>query len=324
MTASRRLRRTAGLRRLVRETRLHPASLVLPVFVTEGEHVSHPIKSMPGVSQISVDQLNGLVTEVVAGGIGGLLFFGVPERKDAQGTGASDPSGPVARAIATARTQAPDLVLIADVCLCEYTDHGHCGLLDAHGDIDDAGTLEVLARAAVAYARAGADLVAPSAMMDGQVAAIRSALDDAGLRAVGIMSYAAKHASSLYGPFREAAQSAPRSGDRRAYQMDARNAREAMREMQADADEGADILMVKPAGAALDLIHAARERFDLPIAAYQVSGEYAMIKAASANGWLDERSVALETIGAIARAGAAVIITYYALDVARWLAEGDR
>ena len=323
MTASRRLRRTAGLRRLVRETRLHPASLVLPVFVTEGQRVSRPVQSMPGVSQVSVDLLEGLVAEAVASGIGGLLFFGVPERKDAEGTGASDPRGPVARAIAAVRALAPELVLIADVCLCEYTDHGHCGLIDARGHIDDAGTLAALGRAAVAYARAGADLVGPSAMMDGQVAAIRSALDDAGLHAVGIMSYAAKHASSLYGPFREAARSAPRQGDRRSYQMDAANRREAMREMQADAEEGADILMVKPAGACLDLIRDARERFDLPIAAYQVSGEYAMIKAAAANGWLDERAVTLETVGAIARAGAALIITYSALDVARWLAAGD-
>ena len=258
--------------------------------------------------------------ELVAAGVGGVLLFGVPDDKDARGSGAADPDGPVPMALRAIRKAELNLVLIADVCMCEYTSHGHCGIL-AGEEVDNDATLPLLAEAAVAYAAAGADIVAPSAMMDGQVAALREGLDEYGHTTTAVMAYASKAASSLYGPFREAAGSTPSFGDRRAYQMDFANGREALREMELDADEGADILMVKPALTSLDLLAEARGRFDLPLAAYHVSGEAAMIEAAAANGWIDRRGVALESLTAIARAGATVIITYFALDAARWLGE---
>ena len=319
----RRLRRTPALRDMLRETTLAPRHLVHPLFVRDGRDVEQPIASMPGHAQRSVDRLSPDVDDALALGVPAVLLFGIPSAKDATGSGAWDAGGPVPRAIAAIRRQQPQAVVIADVCLCEYTSHGHCGVLDdATRSVRNDATLPLLARAAVAYADAGADIVAPSAMMDGQVAAIRRALDDAGHTEVAIMSYAVKFASAFYGPFREAAESAPAFGDRRAYQMDAGNAREAIREAALDADEGADILMVKPAGPYLDLVRAVRERFTLPVAAYQVSGEYAMIKAAAERGWLDERAAALESLLGIRRAGADLIITYFAKDAARWLRAG--
>ncbi len=318
----RRLRRSAPLRRMVSETSLNPDDFVYPLFVVEGTGVLRPISSMPGHAQRSVDMLAPEIEEVASSGIPAVLLFGIPAAKDATGSGAWNPDGPVPRAIAAIKQRVPDMVVIADVCMCEYTDHGHCGLLSPTGEVLNEETLDLLARAAVAYADAGADIVAPSAMMDGQVGAIRHALDSAGHSSVSIMSYSAKYASALYGPFREAAESAPRFGDRKAYQMDPPNAREAMREIALDIQEGADIIMVKPAGFYLDIIHRARYRFDVPLAAYQVSGEYAMLKAASQNGWLDERRVVLESLTAIRRAGADIVITYYAKQAALWLAEG--
>jgi porphobilinogen synthase len=322
----RRLRRTAGLRRMVRETRLSAADLIAPLFVTAGRGVVRPISSLPGQARRSVDQLSAPLEALGAAGVPAVLLFGIPERKDEQGSGAWDPEGPVPAAIRAIKRQAPELVVIADVCLCEYTSHGHCGVLPAEpnrADVLNDPTLDLLARAAVAYADAGADVVAPSAMMDGQVAAIRAALDRAGHANVAILAYAAKFASAFYGPFREAAESAPRFGDRRSYQMDPANGREALREVALDAAEGADLLMVKPAGPYLDVVRAVRERFDLPLVAYQVSGEYAQLKAAAANGWLDERRAALESLIGIKRAGADLVITYYALEAARWLAAED-
>jgi porphobilinogen synthase len=279
---------------------------------------------MPGHAQRSVDAIAREAGELSAAGVPAVLLFGIPSSKDATGTGAWDSRGPVPRAIEVIRRATPDATIIADVCLCEYTAHGHCGVLHDSGAVDNDATLPLLARAAVAYADAGADVVAPSAMMDGQVAAIRAALDEAGHHDVAVLAYAVKYASAFYGPFREAAESAPAFGDRRAYQMDPANAREAMREAALDVDEGADMLMVKPAGAYLDIIHRVRERFDLPLAAYQVSGEYAMLEAAAERGWIDRRRAARESHVAIRRAGADVVITYYAKDAARWLAEGAR
>lgn len=277
-----------------------------------------PIASMPGCFRWSVDRLNDEVSEVVALGIPAVMVFGIPERKDERGSGADDPDGIVQRAMRAVKESFPDLLVIGDVCLCEYTSHGHCGVL--RGDaVDNDATLERLASAAVSQARAGADVIAPSDMMDGRVRAIRSALDAAGYPEVPIMSYAAKYASAFYGPFRDAAESTPQFGDRRGYQMDPANAREAMHEMALDADEGADILMVKPALAYLDVLRAARDRFDLPLAAYNVSGEYAMVKAASAMGWLDERRTVLEIATSIRRAGADMLVTYHAKDLATWL-----
>jgi porphobilinogen synthase len=320
----RRLRRTPTLRRMVRETALHVDDLIAPLFIAEGRGVVNPINSMPGHAQRSVDQIDAEIDELIELCIPAVLLFGIPVHKDADGSAAWDPEGPVPSAIRAIKDRAPELVVIADVCLCEYTDHGHCGVLSpapAGGDVLNDPTLERLSRAAVAYADAGADIVAPSAMMDGQVAAIRAALDAAGLTHMAILAYAAKFASAFYGPFREAAESAPRFGDRRAYQMDPPNGREALREVALDAAEGADILMVKPAGPYLDIIREVRARHDLPLAAYQVSGEYAMLKAASQNGWLDERRAALESLIAIKRAGADLIITYYAREAARWIEE---
>jgi porphobilinogen synthase len=315
-----RLRRTPALRRLVAETRLAPASLVLPVFVDARLDVPAPIASLPGHSRWPVTRVAELGERAARAGIGGLLLFGLPLEKDDRGEIAADPLGPVPAALRVLRERAPDLVLAADVCLCEYTTHGHCGVL--RGDaIDNDATLPLLADAAVEYARAGADLVAPSDMMDGRVAAIRAALDQSSFTETAILSYAAKFASAYYGPFREAADCAPSFGDRTAYQMDPPNAREALDEMSTDLAEGADALMVKPAGPYLDVLARARQRFDVPLAAYQVSGEYAALHAAAERGWLDLRRAALESLTGIARAGADVIVTYFALDAAAWLRE---
>jgi porphobilinogen synthase len=316
----RRLRRTGAMRSMLAETTLSARQLVHPLFVRAGRNVEWAIDSMPGHAQRSVDRLAAEVDDVGALGLPAVLLFGLPSSKDETGSGAWDPSGPVPQAIASIKRRASDLTVIADVCLCEYTSHGHCGVLDtATGAVVNDATLPLLARAAVAYADAGVDVVAPSAMMDSQVAAIRAALDAAGHGEVAILSYAVKYASAFYGPFREAAESAPAFGDRRAYQMDPANAREALREAELDVAEGADMLMVKPAGPYLDVVRRVRERFDVPLAAYQVSGEYAMLKAAAQRGWLDERRAALESLVGIRRAGADLVITYYAKDAARWL-----
>jgi porphobilinogen synthase len=320
----RRLRRTPTLRRMVRETMLSVDDLIAPLFIAEGREIVRPIGSMPGHAQRSVDQIDREIDALMELRVPSVLLFGVPAHKDATGTAAWDPAGPVPSAIRAIKERAPELAVIADVCLCEYTDHGHCGVLSpdpGSGDVLNDPTLDLLARAAVAYAEAGADVVAPSAMMDGQVAAIRAGLDLSGHTSVPIMAYAAKFASAFYGPFREAAESTPRFGDRRAYQMDPANGREALREVALDAAEGADMLMVKPAGPYLDIISAVRARYELPLAAYQVSGEYAMLKAAAGNGWLDERRAAMESLLGIKRAGADLIITYYAKEAARWISE---
>jgi porphobilinogen synthase len=316
----RRLRATAASRALVRETRLSPRQLVAPVFLVPGRERREPIPSMPGHERMSPDLAVEYARRLAGLHVGGLLLFGVPDDKDDRGDGAADASGPVPATLRLLRDADLPLVLVADVCLCEYTSHGHCGVLDGRR-VDYDRTLPLLAAAAVAYAEAGANVVAPSAMMDGQVVALRAGLDEADLEDTAIMAYASKHASFMYGPFREAAGSTPSFGDRRSYQMDPANAREAMREMDLDAGEGADFLMVKPAITSLDLLARARDRFELPLAAYQVSGEFAMIEAAAANGWIDRRGAALETLTAIRRAGADVIMTYFAEDAARWLAE---
>ena len=315
----RRLRRTPALRALVRETRLHPAMLVAPLFVRPGSGIREPIDSMPGQARLSPDVAAEEAARLADLGVGGIILFGLPEAKDPLGTGASADEGIVQDAFRRIRALQLPLVTIADTCLCEYTDHGHCGPLAGDGSVDNDAALRRLAETALSQARAGADIVAPSAMMDGQVAAIRSALDGAGLDQVAIMGYAAKHASAFYGPFREAADSAPAFGDRREYQMDPANGREALREMALDVAEGADILLVKPALPGLDLIAAARARFDLPIAAYQVSGEYSMLAAAAERGWLDGRRAMLEAVTAIVRAGAGIVLTYAAGDIATWL-----
>jgi len=319
----RRLRRTPGLRRLVRETRLSAADFIAPLFVVTGRGVRREIPSMPGVYHLSPDEAAREARALAELGVGGALVFGIPDRKD-DGAAAWDPEGPVPQALRAAREAAPGLPLIADVCLCEYAEHGHCGVLDpASGLVDNDRTLPMLAKAAVAYGRAGADIVAPSDMMDGRVRALRTGLDDAALGDVAILSYAAKYASAFYGPFRDAAGSAPSSGDRKSYQIDPPNRREAMAEIALDIEEGADMVMVKPALAYLDVICEARERYDVPIAAYNVSGEYAMVKQAAKAGAFEERRAALEVLTAIRRAGADLILTYYAADAARWLAEGD-
>lgn len=316
----RRTRRTAALRAFVRETPLRASDLIHPLFIVEGTGVVRPIETMPGHAQRSVDRLPAELEDLRTLGITSVLLFGIPKAKDEVGTGAWDPEGPVPRAIAEIKRLAPELLVIADVCLCEYTSHGHCGVVrDESGVVSNDETLPLLGAAAVCYARAGADIVAPSAMMDGQVAAIRAALDADGLADTPILSYAAKHASAFYGPFRGAAESTPSFGDRRAYQMDPANAREALVEVRLDVEEGADLLMVKPAGSALDIIRQVRDAFPHPLVAYQVSGEYAMLKAAAERGWLDEPRAALESLVAIRRAGADRIITYYAKEAARWL-----
>jgi porphobilinogen synthase len=318
------LRRTPALRRLVRETTLRPADLIAAAFVVPGSGTRREIASLPGVFHLSPEQVVEDARRLADLGAGGLILFGIPERKDAEGSGAWDPKGPVPEALRRLAAADTGLVLLADVCLCEYTDHGHCGVLDAKSNtVDNDRSLELLARAAVAYAEAGADLVAPSDMMDGRVAYIRRALDARGLADTGILSYAAKYASAFYGPFRDAAGSTPAVGDRRGYQMDPANVREAQREVALDVEEGADLVMVKPALAYLDVIRAVRERCALPIVAYNVSGEYAMVKAATGAGALDERRVVLEILTAIRRAGADLVITYHAADAARWLAESD-
>jgi porphobilinogen synthase len=316
-----RLRRTPALRRLAAETRLAPAALVLPVFVDARIDEPAPIASLPGHSRWPVGRVAEVGERAARAGIGGLLLFGLPQDKDDRGENAADGLGPVPGALRVLRARVPDLVLVADVCLCEYTTHGHCGVLRDDGSVDNDATLPLLAAAAVEYARAGADIVAPSDMMDGRVAAIRAALDRAAFPETAILSYAAKFASAYYGPFREAADCAPSFGDRTAYQMDPPNAREALAEMTADLDEGADALMVKPAGPYLDVLARARERFDVPLAAYQVSGEYAALHAAADRGWLDLRRSALESLTGIARAGADVIVTYFAIEAASWLSE---
>jgi porphobilinogen synthase len=314
----RRLRRSEGLRRLVRETALAPDDFVLPLFACPGEGVRKEIGSMPGHAQLSVDGIVRECEEARRLGLGGVILFGIPETKDEEASGAYAGDGIVQRAVRAIKAAAPDLVVITDVCNCEYTSHGHCGKIEG-GDVANDPTLEWLAKAAVSHARAGADIVAPSDMMDGRVAAIRAALDAAGYSGTPILSYAAKYASAFYGPFREAAESAPQFGDRRSYQMDPPNAREAMREMELDLAEGADMLMVKPALPYLDILRCARDRFDAPLAAYQVSGEYAMLTAAIRNGWLDADRAILESLCAIRRAGADFILTYFAKEAARLL-----
>ena len=316
----RRLRRTETLRDLVRETTLEPADFVYPLFVVAGEGMRRPVESMPGIEQLSVDRLSEEAREVAALGIKAVLLFGIPATKDSHGLESFADDGVVQQAIGTLKDAHPDIVVVTDVCLCEYTDHGHCGLLDDAGGISNDETLDVLRRIAVSHAEAGADVVAPSGMIDGMVGAIRGALDEEGLQRVAILSYAVKYASAFYGPFREAAEGAPAFGDRRSHQMDPANAREALREAALDVDEGADALMVKPALGYLDVVRSVRERFpELPLAAYNVSGEYAMVKAAAANGWLDERAAVLETLTGIRRAGADLVVTYHAKDAAAWL-----
>lgn len=314
----RRLRRNAAFRSLIRETHLHASQLIYPLFVMPGKNIREKIPSMPGVFRLSVDQLAGEAKECLALGVNAVILFGLPEKKDAMGSGAHAKNGIIQQAIKELKNKAPELMVITDVCLCEYTDHGHCGCIIGN-DVDNDATLEILAKTALSHAQAGADMVAPSDMMDGRVAEIRGMLDENNFEMVPIMSYAVKYASSFYGPFRDAADCAPQFGDRRSYQMDPANSREALREATLDVDEGADILMVKPAVAYLDIIAQLREEFDLPIAAYHVSGEYAMIKAAAEKGWIDGEKVMQETLLSIKRAGADIIITYFAKDMAKIL-----
>ena len=329
----RRLRLTAGIRRMVRETTLSPADFVYPLFVRHGRDQRVPIKSMPGVAQLTVDKLAEEARAIAGLGIPAVILFGIPTTKDATGSDNYNANGIVPQAIRAIKDAAPDLLVISDMCFCEYTDHGHCGIINmpgqAHytpnlpeGYLLNDPTLELLGQASVVHSQAGADIIAPSGMMDGMVAAIRGSLDAAGFLHVAVMSYAVKYASGFYGPFRDAAESPPQFGDRSQYQMDPNNRREALREAALDVAEGADILMVKPALPYLDILSAVREAFDLPVAAYQVSGEYAMLHAAAANDWLDLRRCALESLTAIKRAGADMILTYFAMDAARWLEEG--
>ena len=314
-TRLRRLRRTDRLRSLVRETRLDLDDFVMPLFVAPS---SHPNPELPAMGRFSIEDLAREADELVRLGVRAVLLFGIPDEKDEEGSGAYDEDGVIQVALRALRARLPDLLLLTDVCLCEYTSHGHCGVI-RDGEVANDESLELIARTAVTHAEAGADAVCPSDMMDGRVGAIRSALDDAGLEQTPIVSYAAKYASAFYGPFREAAESTPSFGDRRGYQMDPANVREALRELEVDAGEGADVLMVKPALPYLDVIRAARERFDLPIAAYNVSGEYALVKAAAAKGWMDERAAALESLTAIKRAGADFVVSYWTKDLAGWL-----
>jgi porphobilinogen synthase len=317
-TRMRRLRRTSRLRALVRETRLDLDDFVQPLFVCPGEGVVRPLEGLPGIAQRSVDELVAEAGALSELGVSAVLIFGIPEEKDDDGSGAYDEDGVVQLALRALRSAYPNLVLATDVCLCEYTAHGHCGVLDGD-EIDNDRSLELLARTAVTHAEAGADAVCPSDMMDGRVGAIRSALDDAGLEQTPIVSYAAKYASAFYGPFREAAESTPAFGDRRGYQLDPPNVREALRECRLDVEEGADALIVKPALPYLDVLNAVRRRFDLPVGAYNVSGEYAMLKAAAASGWLDEQQAALESLTAIKRAGADFVVSYWTKELATWL-----
>lgn len=314
----RRMRQNENFRAMIRETRLAPEQLVYPLFVLPGKGKKEEVSSMPGVFRLSVDQLQQEAEDCLALGVRSVILFGLPEKKDAVGSGAHAKNGIVQQAIKELKSKTPEITVITDVCLCEYTDHGHCGCLSGH-EVDNDATLELLAKTALSHAQAGADMVAPSDMMDGRVSEIRSALDENNFHTVPIMSYAVKYASAFYGPFRDAADCAPQFGDRRSYQMDPANSREALREATLDVDEGADILMVKPAVAYLDIISRLRDEFDLPIAAYHVSGEYAMIKAAAAKGWIDEQRVMAETLLSIRRAGADIILTYFAKDMARLL-----
>jgi porphobilinogen synthase len=314
----RRLRKNENLRRMVRETRLSVDSLIMPLFVVPGSRVSNPVASMPGVAQLSVDRAVEECKAIRDLGIPAVILFGIPEKKDSEGSGAYSDSGIIQRALRAIKRDIPDLVLITDVCLCEYTDHGHCGVV-IDGDVDNDSTVDLLAKEAVSHAKAGADIVAPSDMMDGRIGTIREALDEEGFDQIPIMAYAAKFASGFYGPFRDAAGSTPQFGDRRSYQMDPPNGDEALREVELDIEEGADIVMVKPALAYLDLIWRVKETFGYPVAAYNVSGEYAMIKAAAQNGWLDEERVMMETLIAMRRAGADLILTYFATAAAQVL-----
>lgn len=314
----RRLRRHPAFRAMIRETHLSADQFIYPLFVIPGTNKKEEVPSMPGVFRVSVDLLEQEARECLELGIGAVLLFGIPEKKDPVGTGAHTKDGIVQRAIRELKKKVPDMIVITDVCLCEYTSHGHCGCL-INGEVDNDSTLEILAKTALSHAEAGADMVAPSDMMDGRIAEIRATLDENGFEMIPIMAYSVKYVSAFYGPFRDAAESAPQSGDRRGYQMDPANSREALREATLDVEEGADILMVKPAVAYLDIVSRLKEEFDLPIAAYHVSGEYAMIKAAAANGWIDGDAVMEETLLAIKRAGADIIITYFAKDMARKL-----
>lgn len=318
----RRLRQSDAIRRMARETRLHPDDFVYPMFIAPGTDVQQEIEAMPGVRRLSVDRLGEEIERVLEARVPAVLLFGLPQSKDEHGSEAHAAHGAVQRAVVEIKRVAPDLCVITDVCLCAYTSHGHCGLLGPDGEVLNDETLEVLARVAVSHAQAGADMVAPSDMMDGRVAALRAALDEAGLQRVAMMSYAVKYASGFYGPFREAADCAPRQGDRSTYQMDPPNAREALRVAARDIEEGADIIMVKPALAYLDIVRRVRDALPVPIAAYNVSGEFAMVKAAAARGWLDERRVVLEALTCIKRAGADIILTYHALAAAAWLRDG--
>ena len=316
----RRLRLSPAIRDMVRENELSVRDLVYPIFVVAGENVKEEIPSMPGCYHLSVDNAVKLAHEIYELGIPAVEIFGLPEYKDDIGSSAWDLTSPVQRAMKAIKKELPDLVIVGDVCLCQYTSHGHCGKLCGHY-VDNDATLELLAKVAVSQAQSGADIIAPSDMMDGRIAAIRIALDASGFQNVSIMSYAVKYASGYYGPFRDAADSAPQFGDRRQYQMDPANSREALKEVSLDMEEGADIIMIKPAMAYLDIVRQVRDRIDRPVAVYNVSGEYAMVKAAAQNGWIDEQRIVLETLTGMKRAGADIIITYHAIDVARWLAE---
>ena len=316
----RRLRQSAAMRALVKETYLQKEDLIYPLFIIEGENIKNPVSSMPGVYQLSLDKLNAEVDEIVELGIQAVLLFGIPAEKDAVGTGAYHDHGIVQKATRLIKERHPNLLVVADTCLCEFTDHGHCGVIEGEQVLNDP-SLDVLARTAVSQAKAGADIIAPSNMMDGFVVAIRAGLDEAGFQHIPIMSYAVKYASSYYGPFREAAEGAPQFGDRKTYQMDPSNRMEAIREATSDVEEGADFLIVKPALAYMDIIRDVKNSFPVPVVAYNVSGEYSMVKAAAQNGWIDEKAVVLETLLGMKRAGSDLIITYHAKDVCRWLEE---
>ena len=317
---TRRLRTSTNLRRMVREHYVHPTDLIYPIFVAEGEDIKNPVDSMPGIYQYSLDRIDEELDRIWEAGVRGILMFGIPAHKDEVGSGAYDSHGIIQEGIRYIKKKYPELIIIADICLCEYTSHGHCGLICGEHVLNDE-TLPLLSKMAVTCAEAGADIVAPSDMMDGRVAAIREALDEAGFLETPIMSYSAKYASAYYGPFREAAESAPAFGDRRSYQMDPANGKEAMIEIEADLEEGADMIIVKPALAYLDILKKISEKVNVPIAAYNVSGEYAMVKAAAANGWIDEKRIVMENLTAMKRAGAKMLITYHALDAAKWLSE---
>lgn len=318
MKRFRRLRASENLRSMVRETRISKSDLIYPMFVVEGENIKNPVESMPNIYQYSLDRMDEILNEVEKSGISGILIFGVPKHKDEYATEAYNDNGITQQAVRYIKKNYPSLIIIADVCLCEYTSHGHCGVVCGEKILNDE-TLPLLSKMAVSLAKAGADIIAPSDMMDGRVSAIRNALDENGFIDTPILSYSAKFASAYYSPFRDAAESAPEFGDRKTYQMDYANGREALREIADDISEGADMVMVKPALAYLDIIKSARERFDLPLVAYNVSGEYAMVKAAAQNGWIDEKKIVSENMIAIKRAGADIIITYHALDVAKWI-----